>query len=250
MRFLKILLIFILGVAGGIWAQVFLLPFLADCPSFQNFQFVKNLKEREVVIHPKTEITLQENVALRNAVEKIEKVVIGVKTVTPEGEILAGSGLVVTADGLIITLADLVPQGSDFYFYVDGKWPAYQILKRDLKNNLALVKITDGGLSTAGFADLEKIRLGERVFLVGMEFTVSTSTATTTSLTPPKKVVNEGIVAAIEEDIIQTNIFEKPSIAGSPLFNIEGNIVGLCRVAEDGRISAIPITFIRQFIGL
>ena len=237
---LKILLIFTLGALGGIWAQISLLPFLTDCSYFQNFQFVKNIREKVVLISPRTEVTVQENIALRMAVEKVEKVVVGVKTKTLDGEILKGSGLVVTSDGLIVTLADLVPRGSSFYFYVDDQWPAFQILKRDLENNLALVKIEDGGLGTCSFADLGRIKLGERVFLVGMDFSTST----------PQKIVNEGIISFFDKDSIQTNILEKQETSGSPLFDIGGNVLGLNIVAQNGKISTIPIAKIRIFIGL
>ena len=227
---LKILVVFLVGMASGIFAGQLSWPF-----------FNQN-SPAPVYLTEKKEITtyIQENTALAEAMAKVEKTVVGVKTKTAEGEVLTGSGLVVTSDGLLITLADLVPKGSAFYFFVEGKWPAYQILKRDSKNNLALVKIEDGGLNTAGFADLAKLKIGERVFLLAMDF----------STTTPQKIVNEGIVSFFDENIIQTNIFDQPSVSGSPLFNIEGNVVGLNVVAADGRISAIPITTIRQFIGL
>jgi len=250
-KILKILLIFVLGALGGLWAQIYLLPYLAGLPYFQDFQFVKILKGKEVIINPKTEtiITVQENVALQEAAERVKKVVIGVKTKTEKGEVLKGSGLVVTSDGLLVTLAELVPRGSDFFFYVDQKWPAYQILKRDLKNNLALVKIEAGGLPTTGFADPQKMKLGQRVFLVGAVFKEN-STGTKSFSLSPEYIVNEGIIKSLKEGSIQTNIFEDLNIAGSPLFDIGGNVVGLNIVDEKGRVSAIPITKIRQFIGL
>ncbi len=228
---LKILIVFVIGMAGGIFADQVNWPFLENEGTTS-----------PVYVTEKKEITtyVQENVALREAVERVEKTVIGVKTQTPTGEVLQGSGLIVTSDGLLVTLASLVPRGSDFYFYVDGQWPAYQILKRDLENDLALVKIEDGGLSTAGFADLTKMKLGERIFLVGMDF----------STTTPQRIVNDGIISFFNENSIKTNIFDVSTVAGSPLFNIEGNIVGLNAVAEDGRVSTIPISIIRPFLGL
>lgn len=227
---LKALLIFIIGIAGGIFAgQV-------------NWPFSNEKTPAPVYLTEEKKITtyIQENAALAEAVQKVEKTVIGVRTKMAGGEVLQGSGLIVTSDGLLVTLASLVPRGSEFYFYVDGRWPAFQILKRDLVNDLALVKIQDGGLPTAGFADFTKMKLGERVFLVAMDF----------STTTPQRMVNDGIVSFFDDNLIKTNIFDVPTAAGSPLFNIEGNIVGLNAVAADGRVAAIPISLIRQFIGL
>ncbi len=249
-KILKILLIFLFGALGGVWAQASLLPFLAEFPVFQDIGFIRSLENREVIINPTQTITVQENTALTRAIERVEKTIVGIKTETVEGRILEGSGLVVTSDGLIVTLASLVPQGSDFYFYVDGQWPSYQILKRDLENNIALVKISKGRLNTAGFTDLERIKLGERAFLLGMEFKErETATTTTDLLVAPDILVDEGIISSISQDSIQTNIYEARA-AGSPLFDIEGNVIGLSMADETGRVSAVPISIIRNFIGL
>ena len=234
---LKVIAIFIVGMVGGIFADQIFWPYLIERPLFHQYR----LEQSPIYVTENKQVTtyIQENVALRDAVEKVQKVVVGVKTKTAAGKILSGSGLVVTTDGFIVTLADLVPQGSVFSFYADEKWPAYQILKRDFTNNLALLKVSDGGLKTAGFADLEKLRPGERVFLIGFDF----------STTTPKIIVNEGIVKTFDENSIQTNIVEKNSLAGSPLFNIEGNVVGLCTADGEGRIWAIPATQIRALTG-
>lgn len=234
---LKILAVFIFGIGGGIFADQILWPYFIERPLFYKYQ----LEQTPVYVTERKEITnyIQENVALKEAVEKVAKTVIGVKTKTEEDKILKGSGLIVTNDGFLVTLADLVPQGSNFAFYIDDKWPNYQVLKRDLKNNLALVRVAGNGFHAADFADLGKIKPGERVFLAGFDFSTST----------PKLMVNEGIIKFFDNDLIQTNIVETDLIQGSPLFNIEGKAVGLSFVGDNGLVFAIPITKIRLFIG-
>ena len=163
---------------------------------------------------------------------KAERVVIGIRTKIESGEVLEGSGLVVTSDGLVVTLANLVPQGSIFSFYINGSSTSYQILKRDLQENLALIKIGRNNLNTLIFADLEKIKLGERVFLVGAG------------------AVNEGIIRNFDENLIGTNIFEKIIFSGTPLFNIEGEVLGVNTISDEGRVLTIPVSKIKTFIGL
>jgi len=249
---LKIIAVFVIGTVGGIFADQILWPYFIERPLFYQYR----LEQSPVYVTEKTETTLyvQENLSLRKTVEDVVPAVVGVKTKTVGGEILQGSGLVVTSDGLIVTLASLVPQGSEFYFFVDGKWPAYQILKRDLKNNLALVKVEKSGLKTRGFADLEKIKLAEPVFLVGMDFDVVIPvTATTTQsqfFLALQPTVDTGVVASLNENVVKTNIIKKAEVEGSPLFNIEGKVVGLNFTEENNLISTIPINIIRDFIGL
>ena len=235
---LKILGVFILGIFGGIFADQILWPYFIERPLFYQYR----LEQSPVYVTEKKEVTITENIALQNAIEKVEKAVIGVRTKTKAGKFLAGSGLILTSDGLVVTLADLVPQGGNSSFFVDGETASFQILKRDLKENLALIKIEKTNLPTVGFANCEKLKLGERVFLVGVIFKNQKTTL-------PGYVVNEGIVKSFDENSIETNIFEKNNLTGSPLFDIVGNILGLNIIDKEGKVSAIPIPKIKSFAG-
>lgn len=231
----KIIAIFILGMVGGIFADQIFWPYFIERPLFYQYR----LEQPPVYVTERNEITVQENVALQNAVEKIEKVVVGLETKTKAGKTIEGSGLIITSDGLMVTLAELVPQGANLLFFIDGKTPSYQILKRDSEKNLALIKLEEKNLLTIGFADFEKIKLGQRVFLVG-------AIIKNRSL---QKTVNEGIIKTFNEDSVQTNILDKDVVKGSPLFDIEGKLVGLNVVDSGGAISAISINKIKEFVG-
>jgi len=219
----NILAIFIIGAAGGIFSNQVLWPYLVDRPV--------NVIEREEVI-------IQENTALKNAIEKVEKTIVGVETTTKD-EIYHGSGLILTSDGLIVTLADLVPEGATSEFFIDGQSVDFQILRRDSTYNLALVKVEKDNLPTVDFASYEKVKMGERVFLLGSLFGGG----------EVKREVNEGIIKYIDEDFIRTNILERISLVGSSLFNIEGEFLGLVITDYWSRVSAIPVTKIKSFAG-
>jgi S1-C subfamily serine protease len=234
---LKIISILIFGAIGGLLFQFFVLPYLITNPYFERFQFVKILKEREIIVNPKEEITITENVALEKAIEKVKDSIVFVQSKSKTGKILEGSGLILTADGLILTLSDLVPQNYQTKIFLNDKEFVPKVLQR--KNNLALLKVEERNLPTVSFADFEKIKLGERVFLIGEIFENQTQ----------KRVVNEGIIKTFDEKLIQTNISESKNLLGSPLFDIEGQLVGLNTIDKEGKILAISIKEIRQFIG-
>jgi S1-C subfamily serine protease len=229
----KILGVFILGIFGGIFADQILWPYFIERPLFYQY----NLEPTPIYITERKEVIIEENSALKNAIEKVEGSVIGVKTRT-KGGVLEGSGLILTSDGLVVTLAELVPQGNTFSFFVDGQLAHFQILKRDLKENLVLIKVEKTNLPTVGFADFERLKLGERVFLVGMVIGEEI-----------KKTTNEGIVKSFDRDEINTSIFETSNLAGSPLFNIKGEFLGLNTMDSLGRVTTIPVTKIKTFAG-
>ena len=225
----KILIIFIIGAVGGIFSDQILWPYFIERPLFLEYR----LERRPVYITERKEIIIQENVALQDAVEENARAIVGVKTETKAGKILQGSGLIVTVDGLAVTLAELVPRGSVFNFFVEEERVGFEILKRDLENNLALIRLDKTGLLTTAFADLEEIRLGERVFLIGYP-----------------GIVNQGIIRRFDESFIQTNILEQDNLKGSPLFNIKGEVLGINIIEPKGEVITIPISKIREFIEL
>ena len=223
------IIIFLIGLSGGFSSHIFW-PHIGGSSAEQGPVYLSETKQ----------VYIQENVALTGAIERVEKTVVAVKTQLPTGGFLQGSGLIITSDGLMVTLAELVPSGSSFNFFVEGERLSYQVLKRDLNENLALVKFSKSGLVTAGFARLDKIKLGERVFLLGASFKDDV----------PSEFANEGVIRELGEDIIQTSITESSLVSGSPLFNIEGEILGINTVDSAGRVNAIPVSKIRDFVGM
>jgi len=219
---LKLAVIFIFGIFGGIFANQILWPRNISTPVVEN-----------------KEITIEENTALQDVIENIKESIVAVRTETKEGKTITGSGLVVTNDGLVVTLSDIIPKKGNFIFFIDGQTPNWQILKRDEENNLALIKVEQENLNTVAFGDFDQIRLGQRVFLLGIIF----------NRTERLEAVNEGIIKLFTLDYISTNILEKSALSGSALFNIKGELLGLNTIDSEGRVTAIPITKIRAFLG-
>lgn len=223
----KIIGVFILGIFGGIFADQILWPYFVERPLFYQYR----LNASPVYIK---EVIVKENDALTNAIENVGKTVVRIKTQIKQGKYLEGSGLIVTSDGLIVTLADLLPAKTTSTVSFEEKPLSFQVLKRDTANNLVLIEVTDKkNLPTTGFADINKLKLGERVFLVGAV---------------PQKRVDEGIISSFDTDFIKTNIAGETGLQGSVLFDIGGNVIGL-GINKDGKISVIPVSKIKEFIG-
>ena len=102
-----------------------------------------------------------------------------------------------------------------------------------------MAKVDKNNLPTVGFADFDKIKLGQRVFLTAVS-----------STKPDDWLVNEGIIRSFNASAIKTNISEKSIVSGSPLFNIAGQLLGLNYIGSDGKVSAIPVNVIKIFLGL
>lgn len=235
-NFLKIIGILFLGILGSLIFQMFIFPWMLSDPYFEKFEFIKSFKEGKIVVNPKEQIYIQENTALQSAVEKTEKSVVAIQSKMGK-TVLSGSGFIITSDGLVITVADLAQTGFKITIFLGQEQFTPQIIKKDSENNLVLLKIERSGLSTTSFFDLEKIKLGQRVFLIGKNATTS------------ETAVNEGIIRSLSDDIITTNIIDSLYFRGGPLFDIEGRLVGINIVDASGKIFSTSVKTIKTFTG-
>ena len=234
-KLLEILKVFVISIFGGLFAQQIIWPLLLQNSFFAQYK----QSEAPIYMTESSEFFIQENTALEKAIEQVERSVVGIRTITNNDNVLEGSGLIVTSDGLAVTLAELVPLGSDLSVYIDGALVSAQVLKRDLEENLALIKIDKSNLGTLSFAEADKIKLGKRVFLLGIIFDNGDI----------GRVVNEGSIRFLSEDLIETNMFDSQSLLSSPLFDIEGSFLGLNFLNLEGRVVTLPIGKIKTFTG-
>ena len=240
-KFFKIVGFLILGMVGAAIFQFFLVPYLISAPYFKNFEFIKALK-REVVVNPVEKVIVREGEGLAKIVERVEESVI---RVSPDKKI-EGCGFVLTSDGLIITSLSLIPKNQSFLF-INNQKTEFRISDQDKKNNLALIKIEKDNLKTVSFAEPEKIKPGEEVFLIASK---------PSELGSQKIIVDEGIVKSLSDNLLETNISEEESVGNCPLFNFDGQFVGLAKVKNfrhldlPAQVFIIPVSFIREFAGL
>ncbi len=231
----KIVAVFVFGVSGGIFADQILWPYFIEKPLFYEYR----LEQRPIEVVQEKEIVIQENEALQQIVSEVEKSLVAVESINSLGSELQGSGVVVTADGLVVTLAELIPAEGSLSFSVENREPKYQVLKRDFDKNLALIKLEKDNLVPVKFAEFGSLRFGQRVFFI----------ANIVSEKGHEKLVNEGIIKNYGEEVLKTNIQEEESVKGSPLFNIKGGLVGLVLFDGKGGLKAISIKEIKEFTG-
>ena len=209
----NLILMFSLSIFGGILSLYF---------AFKN----NLLNYSSVTINQQEErIYIEENTALINSIKETKKAIFLIK----QGE-KSFHGVVLTSDGLAVTLSSNIAKGS-ITCNVDLIDSTCQVIKRDLENNLALIKIDRDKLSTLGFYDLE-VEIGKRLYI--------------NALTS----VNEGIIKSFTEESIKTNIREIEPISGSPVLSLDNKIMGIAEIDKNGFVSVVPISLIMEFVGL
>lgn len=155
-----------------------------------------------------------------------------------------GSGFIVDANGYIITNYHVVAGSDEIYvkLYNGEEWSA-QIVGTDPKTDLALLKIEpQTKLPVVEFADSFKSRVGDIVIAIGnpLGFGGTVTTGIISSKGRDLGVNKDELV----DDFIQTDAAINTGNSGGPLFNIDGQVIGLnTAIADVGTGANIGIGF-------
>lgn len=151
------------------------------------------------------------------------------KFMPPEGEAFLppsrgqGSGFIISPDGYILTNAHVVDKVDEVTVKLaDKREFRAKVVGSDSRTDVALIKIAATGLPTAALGHPDKLRVGEWVLAIGAPFGFENS-------------VTAGIVSAIGRSLpqenyvpfIQTDVAVNPGNSGGPLFNMNGEVVGM-----------------------
>src|SRR5262249_30624545 len=143
---------------------------------------------------------------------------------TPRRVNSLGSGFIIDSGGIVVTNNHVISEADEITVILnDGSRINAELIGKDQKTDLALLRIkTDKPLTSVKFGDSDRLRLGEWVIAIGNPFSLGGS-------------VTAGIVSARNRDInsgpydnyIQTDAAIHRGNSGGPLFNLEGEVVGV-----------------------
>jgi S1-C subfamily serine protease len=171
----------------------------------------------------------------------------------------AGSGVIISKDGYVLTNKHVVPEGTDKVTVItdDGKeYESVRVIGRDPSNDLAFLKI-DGvdNLSAATIGDSNPVQPGQQVIAIGNAlgiFRNSVSSGIISGTGRPLTAADEaGMNAEQLEDMFQTDAAINPGNSGGPLVNLKGEVIGInTAVSTEGQGLgfAIPINAAKAVI--
>ncbi|MFM8847452.1 MAG: S1C family serine protease [Actinomycetota bacterium] len=139
-----------------------------------------------------------------------------------------GTGVVITADGEILTNAHVVDGASSVsVLFGDSIDPIpATVLATDVGNDLALLRIDATGLTPAVFADPASIRVGDEVVAVGFALDLDGGpTVTRGIISALNRTIENGDGAL--DGLIQTDAAISSGNSGGPLVNSRGQVVGI-----------------------
>ena len=150
-----------------------------------------------------------------------------------------GSGFIISEDGIVVTNNHVIEGAEDVYVRVNGDQEfKAKILGADPGMDLAVLKMeSDQKFVPVKFGDSDKARIGDWVLAIGNPFGLGgTVTAGIISAR------NRSIGLSRYEDFIQTDASINQGNSGGPLFNMDGDVVGI-NTAILGQSGSIGIGF-------
>lgn len=135
-----------------------------------------------------------------------------------------GSGVIVSADGYILSNNHVVQEASEITVTLkDKRTFKGKVIGTDPKTDLAVLKIEGSDFPYVFLGDSDQLKVGEWVLAIGNPFGLSQTV--TSGIISAKGRANVGIVDY--EDFIQTDAAINPGNSGGPLINLRGEIVGI-----------------------
>lgn len=154
----------------------------------------------------------------------------------------AGSGVIWSADGLIVTNAHVVRASKLNVQLWDGRSFPAQVSSRDPRADLAQLRIEASGLPAATAADSDRVRTGDTAIAVGnpLGFVGALATGTVHAVAPIPQLGTHPWV--------QARVQLAPGNSGGPLADARGEIIGINTMMAGGLALAIPSNTVRDFL--
>jgi serine protease Do len=153
-----------------------------------------------------------------------------------------GSGVILGADGLIVTNAHVVRSSRAQVKLWDGRTLDAAVTSRDLTRDLAALLASASGLPAATLADSSKARVGELVLAVGnpLGFVGALSTGI---------IHAAGSVRGLGMNSwLQADVQLAPGNSGGPLADAQGRVLGINTMVAGGLALAIPSNDVARFL--
>ena len=164
----------------------------------------------------------------------------------------AGSGVVITPDGYLVTSAHVVASGSSATAsFLDGTEYAVDVVGADPLSDLAIARARGDGLHPAKIGNADQLRVGQLVVAVGnpMGFSGSVTSGVVSGLGRSLATADGNGHRRFIEDVIQTDAALNPGNSGGALADSRARLIGVnTAVAGMGLGLAVPMNGTTQAI--
>lgn len=166
----------------------------------------------------------------------------------------AGSGVIISSDGYILTCAHVVSGASNITVSIGDKDYPATLVGEDTTSDIAVVKVDATGLTPATVGNSDNLKVGESVMAVGNPLGELGGTVTSGIVSALNRSVSiQGSSSVNTMSLIQMDASVSPGNSGGGLFNMNGELIGIVNAKSsssdaEGLGFAIPINDVKNII--
>jgi len=259
-----VLAIFVIGGVGGVYFDQKVLPFIRTSRYLSKFDFLKHTAENVTVIRTTEQVTIKDGESVSEISSQASNATVNILSLGSQKDPLtklikktdkAGTGVVVTSDGTIVTYRGAIIEKDATYkiFLHDGSYYDATLLGIDSFTDLAYLKVNAPNLTAISFGDSLTIQPGKKLVAIGNAFGEYQNRYATGLLSNLNKTFNlNGLALASTEKyegVLEMDFDNQAQYLGGPVINYNGELIGLVgRVVMDGKdhFFEIPSSEIRK----
>jgi S1-C subfamily serine protease len=176
---------------------------------------------------------------LDQVVAKVDPAVVDINTTMTNGR-AAGTGMVLTSDGVVLTNNHVIADATDIQVQINGTGTVYKadVLGYDVTDDVALIKLENAShLATVSIGDSSAVSVNDDVVALGNALgkggTPAVATGVITALDQHITVSDEtGGDTETLSGLIEINAGLQPGDSGGPLVNTSGQVIGMDTAAS------------------
>ena len=175
---------------------------------------------------------------LREAFRKVHQAVVTVRTKeidlpSSSSQVMSitdglGSGVLISADGKVLTAAHVV-QTADVASveFPNGQEIVARVIGSDVRSDVALLQLkrVPSGIVPATLGDSNKVEVGDQIFVIGAPYGISQTL--TAGHVSGRHRLNRNDESSTSVEFLQTDAAVNGGNSGSPMFNLDGEVVGI-----------------------
>ncbi|MCX6740489.1 MAG: S1C family serine protease [Candidatus Parcubacteria bacterium] len=233
-------LLILLSFVAGIFGEIFTRAYLSKLDIFSDFYFSgsNDLGDRELIINDPKKVVVEQDLRLKQLVSEIQPTVLSLfknkklgKTITDNvflADDMLGQAFVLTSDGWLITSTSSASRAQeDMVILYNNKVYQIEKLVKDVPTDCVFIKINAQNLPVVKLADAQNIVPGQQVFVID-NFNNQVHLANILDR-GYRSTADKNILIINSEEINKYVLINKQlpvNLAGSPVFNLEGSIIG------------------------
>lgn len=244
------------------------LYFLSATPSGEKIRSalgLDSLKTFNIQTNRSEKVIVEESSAFIDAAKKVGPSVVSITATgapvqdffglgTGQSTQVAGTGFIVTSDGLIATNKHVTSSGQKFTVTTAaGKTYDGKVVAQDPSNDIALMKVDASGLPVADLGDSDKVQVGQWVIAIGNALGELQNTVTVGVISAKERNVSPSDSSSGASEslygLLQTDAAINPGNSGGPLLTSAGQVIGINTAIAGGAEGigfAIPINEVNK----